>query len=46
MTLAEVAANDTLRQACVSMMREFYNGHNEISPRHIVYALLDVGACR
>ena len=42
--LATIAASDTLRQACIIMTREFFNGFGEISPLHAVWSLIDAGA--
>ena len=44
-TLAEIAASDTLRQACIISMRSFFNGYSEISPTDAVWALINAGAC-
>ena len=45
-TLAEIAASDTLRQAVIVAMRSFYNGYTEISPTDAIWSLIDAAACR
>ena len=44
--LDTIAASDTLKTAVIYAMREFYNGYREIPPGHIVFTLMNVGACR
>ena len=43
-SLAEIAASDTLRQAVIVAMRHFFNGFETIPPLHAVWALINVGA--
>ena len=46
-TLAQIAASDTLRQAVIVAMRLFFNGYEEIPPLHAVWSLINAGApCR
>ena len=43
-TLAEIAASDTLRQAVIVAMRHFFNGYEEIPPLSAIWSLIDAGA--
>ena len=44
--LDTIAQSATLKQAVIYATREFFNGFREIPPGHIVFTLMNVGACR
>ena len=46
-TLAEIAASDTLKQAVIVATRHFFNGYEEIPPLSAIWSLINAGApCR
>ena len=41
---AAIRDNDTLKQAVIVVLRDFFNGYSEIPPMHAVWALINAGA--